>query len=205
MEKRNRVIQLLIRHYYADTTRYLLSVYRRSQIGMDGDWAHEIREDVHDAYMEMENKRQAILIGDELVIRRKDGTVGGIGVVLRFAKNKARNHIKKITRRLINDREFREAIGFQEIIDTRTEDENEFSEFWKYIQGELKEDHLLALSLFYFESLSVREVANRIGRTETAICSLLLRLRKQLKVLHCQFNNHNYTTSSQYEVPRNEE
>lgn len=182
----NRVCQLLIRHYFADTAKYLLAIYRNSPIGSDGNWEHEIITDIHDAFMKMEEKGQAVIVGKELVIITSDGERGAIGVVKTFAKFFAWNHIRIIQHDLTQQRtyfEYRQRLGLSQFEQPSLGLE---SEFWKFICGKLDYKQMIYVT-HVMEDVQPQKMSAILGDTPDARRSFGSRTRQTLRELHEQF------------------
>lgn len=182
----NRVCQLLIRHYFDVTAKYLLAIYRNSPIGSDGNWEHEIITDIHDAFMSMQKKGQADIVGEELVIITSYGERGDIGVVKTFAKFFAWNHIRIIQRDLTQQRtyfEYRQRLGLSQFEQPSLALE---SEFWKFICCKLDDKQMIYVT-HVLEDVQPQKMSGILGDTPGARRSFGSRTRQTLRQLHEQF------------------
>lgn len=111
------------------------------------------------------------------------GTVSGW--LLGIARNKLQDHFRRASRGV--DRELAEASAAA-ITDSGGPDGNliaaETTDAVIRTLNALKDEERLALEWKYMESLSVREIAERLGRTEKAVEAILYRARISFRTIY---------------------
>ena len=93
--------------------------------------------------------------------------------LIRVTINLCKNELRKPFRR--------NNIPFDELSASIPFEHKEQSELFESVMS-LPEKHRIVLYLFYYEGLSVKEIAGMLGLNESAVTSRLSRARKQLKL-----------------------